>query len=75
MLLSFDLPTRGTIRIDGIDTRHLAANESLACFGVALQETVLFAGTILANLHLANSFCGIRRDCHGVQDGGNPRRD
>jgi subfamily B ATP-binding cassette protein HlyB/CyaB len=39
---------------DGIDTRHLAANELRAAFGVVPQETVLFSGTILANLQLAN---------------------
>lgn len=55
LLQGFYAPTQGTIRLDGIDTRHLAANELRAAFGVVPQETVLFAGTILENLQLANS--------------------
>ncbi len=54
LLQGFYAPTHGTIRLDGIDTRHLAANELRAAFGVVPQETVLFAGTILENLQLAS---------------------
>jgi subfamily B ATP-binding cassette protein HlyB/CyaB len=48
------MPTRGAIRIDGVDTRHLSANELRSAFGVVPQETVLFSGTLLENLQLAN---------------------
>ena len=34
LLLGFYLPTEGTIRIDGVDLRHMAANELRAYFGV-----------------------------------------
>ena len=54
LLQGFHLPTRGAIRIDGIDSRHLAANQLRAAFGVVPQETVLFAGTLLENLQLAS---------------------
>ena len=54
LLQGFYLPTRGAIRVDGIDTRHLSANELRATFGVVPQETVLFSGTLLENLQLAN---------------------
>jgi subfamily B ATP-binding cassette protein HlyB/CyaB len=54
LLLGFYPPTRGAIRIDGIDTRQLAANELRATFGVVPQETVLFSGTVLQNLQLAH---------------------
>jgi subfamily B ATP-binding cassette protein HlyB/CyaB len=54
LLQGFHLPTRGTIRIDGVDTRHLSANELRSTFGVVPQETVLFCGTLLENLQLAN---------------------
>ena len=54
LLQGFYLPTRGAIRIDGVDSRHLAANEIRATFGVVPQETVLFSGTLLENLQLAN---------------------
>jgi ATP-binding cassette, subfamily B, bacterial HlyB/CyaB len=54
LLQGFYLPTRGAIRIDGIDTRHLPANELRSAFGVVPQETVLFSGSLLENLQLAN---------------------
>lgn len=56
LLQGFYLPTHGAIRIDGIDIRHLSANELRANFGVVPQETVLFSGTLLDNLKLANPF-------------------
>ncbi len=54
LLQGFHHPTEGRILVDGIDTRHLAANELRSTFGVVPQETVLFAGTVLDNLLLAN---------------------
>jgi subfamily B ATP-binding cassette protein HlyB/CyaB len=54
LLQGFHPPTSGTIRIDGIDISHLAANELRAAFGVVPQETVLFSGTLVENLRLAN---------------------
>jgi subfamily B ATP-binding cassette protein HlyB/CyaB len=54
LLQGFYAPTQGRIKIDGIDINHLAANELRATFGVVPQETVLFSGTILDNLKLAN---------------------
>lgn len=50
LLLGFYPPTQGSIRIDGVDIRHLSANELRAWFGVVPQETVLFSGSILSNL-------------------------
>ena len=50
LLLGFVMPTEGAIKIDGIDTRFLAANELRASFGVVPQETVLFSGTVYDNL-------------------------
>jgi subfamily B ATP-binding cassette protein HlyB/CyaB len=50
LLLGFVMPGEGAIRIDGIDTRFLAANELRAAFGVVPQETVLFSGTVYDNL-------------------------
>lgn len=56
LLQGFYQPTDGSIRIGGIDIRYLSANELRAHFGVVPQETVLFSGTILDNLKLANPF-------------------
>jgi ATP-binding cassette, subfamily B, bacterial HlyB/CyaB len=50
LLLGFVMPVEGAIRIDGIDTRCLAANELRRSFGVVPQETVLFSGTLYDNL-------------------------
>ncbi|MDB5942051.1 MAG: transporter related, partial [Ramlibacter sp.] len=54
LLLGFYPPTQGSIRIDGVDIRNLSANELRSWFGVVPQETVLFSGSILANLQAGN---------------------
>jgi subfamily B ATP-binding cassette protein HlyB/CyaB len=54
LLQGFYQPTRGSILVEGVDARYLAANELRAIFGVVPQETVLFSGTLLDNLLLAN---------------------
>jgi subfamily B ATP-binding cassette protein HlyB/CyaB len=54
LLQGFYWPTNGQIKLDGIDIRHLSANELRTTFGVVPQETVLFSGTIYDNLALAN---------------------
>jgi subfamily B ATP-binding cassette protein HlyB/CyaB len=61
LLQGFYPPTRGRIRIDGIDIGHLAANELRSVFGVVPQETVLFSGTILENLKLANPYASFEQ--------------
>jgi len=73
LLLGFCLPTSGSIRIDGIDARHLSANELRSWFGVVPQETVLFSGTVMANLTAADpqaSFDDVVRACRmaGIHD-------
>lgn len=50
LLLGFIMPAEGAIRIDGVDTRFLSANELRNSFGVVPQETVLFSGTVYDNL-------------------------
>jgi subfamily B ATP-binding cassette protein HlyB/CyaB len=72
-MLGFYQPTAGAIRLDGIDARHLAANELRAAFGVVPQETILFSGTILANLTAGNpaaSFEQVAQACRmaGIHD-------
>jgi ATP-binding cassette, subfamily B, bacterial HlyB/CyaB len=54
LLLGFYQPSEGSIQIDGIDIRNLGANELRAYFGVVPQETILFSGTIIANLQAGN---------------------
>lgn len=55
LLQGFYWPNAGVIRIDGIDIRHLSANELRANFGVVPQDTVLFSGTIYDNLVMASA--------------------
>jgi subfamily B ATP-binding cassette protein HlyB/CyaB len=59
LLQGFEVPAEGGIAIDGRNTRHLAADELRACFGVVPQETTLFAGTVHDNLMLANPFATV----------------
>ncbi len=54
LLLGFYLPTAGSLQIDGVDVRHCSANELRQHFGVVPQETMLFSGSILANLRAGN---------------------
>jgi subfamily B ATP-binding cassette protein HlyB/CyaB len=61
LLQGFYAPTQGRIRIDGVDVTHLAANELRAVFGVVPQETVVFSGTILENLKLANPYASFEQ--------------
>jgi subfamily B ATP-binding cassette protein HlyB/CyaB len=55
LLQGFYLPTHGAIRLDGIDARHLSANELRSYFGVVPQDTILFSGSVRDNLLLANA--------------------
>jgi ATP-binding cassette, subfamily B, bacterial HlyB/CyaB len=54
LLLGFYQPTQGSIRLDGVDIRNLSANELRSKFGVVPQETILFSGTVLANVQAGN---------------------
>jgi len=54
LMLGFCQPTEGQIKIDGVDIRHLGANELRNVFGVVPQDVTLFSGTILDNLRSGN---------------------
>jgi len=54
LLQGFYQPSAGRIKLDGIDIRHLSANELRSHFGVVPQETTLFSGTIYDNLQMAS---------------------
>jgi subfamily B ATP-binding cassette protein HlyB/CyaB len=58
LLQGFYPPLAGAIRIDGRDTRQLAANELRLQFGVVPQETRLFAGTLLDNVAAGQPHAG-----------------
>lgn len=50
LLLRFYEIDSGTIRLDGIDTADLARDELRRVFGMVLQDTWLFKGTIRDNI-------------------------
>jgi subfamily B ATP-binding cassette protein HlyB/CyaB len=50
VLLGLYTGYKGTIRLDGRDTRSMSVNEIRSLFGVVPQESVLFSGTIIENL-------------------------
>jgi ATP-binding cassette, subfamily B, bacterial HlyB/CyaB len=54
LVQGFYLPTDGQILVDGRDVRYFSANELRRHFGVVPQETLLFSGTVLENLMIAN---------------------
>jgi ATP-binding cassette, subfamily B, bacterial HlyB/CyaB len=54
LLQGFYQPTEGSIKLDGHDIRHLAANELRRSFGVVPQETMLFSGALYDNIVLGN---------------------
>jgi len=54
LLLGFYPPADGRLLLDGRDLRHLPANELRQAFGVVPQETVLFSGSVVDNLAMAD---------------------
>ena len=53
LLPRFYDPTRGTVRIDGHDTRELKLHDVRSQFSIVLQEPRLFSGTISNNIRYA----------------------
>lgn len=51
LLLRFYDATSGCIRIDGVDIRDISREELRSMFGMVLQDTWLFHGTIYENIH------------------------
>ena len=69
----FAFPGEGSVRLDGRDTRALAADELRGALGIVPQETVLFAGTVLDNLLVGEPHASqgdVERACRlaGVHD-------
>jgi subfamily B ATP-binding cassette protein HlyB/CyaB len=58
LLLGFYQPSDGQISIDGRDIRNFSANELRQYYGVVLQETYLFCGSIYENLIAASAHAG-----------------
>ncbi len=50
LLMRFYDPDKGVIRLDGVDTRQISRHNIRRNFGMVLQDTWLFEGTIKENL-------------------------
>ncbi len=55
LLMRFYDPTSGYITIDGVPTREMKRSDVRQLFGMVLQDTWLFSGTIEENLRYGNS--------------------
>ena len=67
LLQGFYLPDDGAILLNGLDTRHFAANDLRGLFGVVPQETRLFSGTIYQNLVHANAHASFELVMHACK--------
>ena len=54
LVMAFNRPTAGCVRIDGRDLRDISLKDYRGRLGVVLQENFLFDGTIRANLAFSN---------------------
>jgi len=67
LLLGLSLPTSGTISYDGIPLQRMRCQEVRRQFGVVMQDTVIFSGTILENLTLNNPTMSREQAMHAAQ--------
>ncbi|MDD3224960.1 MAG: ABC transporter ATP-binding protein [Clostridium sp.] len=54
LLTRFYDTTKGKIFIDGIDIKNYKRDDLRKCFGIVLQDTYLFTGTIMENIKYGN---------------------
>ncbi len=80
LLMRFYEIDSGAILLDGTDYRQLSREQVRGCFGMVLQDTWLFAGTIRANIGYGRRMPGTpalppgtRRDGRGVVSPGDDR--
>jgi subfamily B ATP-binding cassette protein MsbA len=55
LLLAFERPTTGTIRLDGVDVRSLTCASVRAQFALVTQEPLLFSTSVRENLRVARA--------------------
>ncbi|CAN5539301.1 N/A [soil metagenome] len=53
LLVRFYEPDSGTIRVDGVDTSHLALHDLRRAVGIVFEDTLLFHDTVAANIAFA----------------------
>ena len=55
LLIRFDDPSDGSVKIDGVDLRDLSKSAWRSCLGVVTQDAILFNGSIESNIALCDS--------------------
>ncbi|MCL1929892.1 ABC transporter ATP-binding protein/permease [Candidatus Saccharibacteria bacterium] len=61
LLMRFYDPQKGHIRIDGVDARDMKRADVRKMFGMVLQDTWLFSGTIADNLKYGDTSANVER--------------
>lgn len=67
LLFRFYDPQSGTVRFNGIDLRDLTFKDARQPFSVVLQETVIFAGSVLDNIRYGNTSATLEEVKHAAQ--------
>jgi ATP-binding cassette subfamily B protein len=61
LLLGLYVPTEGEVLYDGLSLRHLKWQDVRRQFGVVLQESVLFSGSVVSNIALSDPTIDLER--------------
>lgn len=61
LVLNFIQPTKGKVKIDGIDLQDAKLRDYRRHLGVVLQDNFLFDGTILENIRFSNPQAGLAK--------------
>jgi len=67
LLFRFYDPQSGVVRFNGIDLRDLTFKDAREPFSVVLQETVIFAGSVLDNIRYGNPHATLEEVKHAAQ--------
>lgn len=67
LLLRFYDPQSGTVRFNGIDLRDLKLTDARQPFSIVLQETVIFAGSVLDNIRYGRPDATFEEVQHAAQ--------
>jgi ATP-binding cassette subfamily B protein len=67
LLFRFYDPQSGVVRFNGVDLRDLTFKDARSPFSVVLQETVIFAGSVLDNIRYGNPAASLEDVKHAAQ--------
>jgi ATP-binding cassette, subfamily B, bacterial len=67
LLLRFYDPQSGAVRFNGIDLRDLTLKDARQPFSIVLQETVIFAGSVLDNIRYSNPAASLEEVQHAAE--------